>query len=253
MIKLVVVDLDGTLLRSDKSVSSETIEVLAQCREHGIKVAIATARPIRTANAVVAGIEFDGRIYHNGANVYARDELLYKCGIDFETAQRILLALSCDFPERLISTEIGDVNYTNQNLMESWARTHFVVTDFTDLPRETADKVLVEWLPGDDLAMYEKYLTDELYVESSANTIAMIMNKNATKLNAISLLCEHFWIGLHEAVAFGDDVNDLEMLRECGVGVAVANALDEVKAAANEVCGANDDDGVAEWLRRNLL
>ena len=253
MIKLVVVDLDCTLLRTDKTASIGTAEVLARCRARGIKVAFATARPIRTTNEVVGTIEFDARIFHNGANVYAGEELLFKCGIDIEVAQAMLLELNRDFPERLISVEIDDVNYSNQNVMTEWARSRFVVTDFTDLPRRTADKVLVEWLRDDDLAVFEGYIADELYVENSEGKIALIMNKNATKLRAVALIAEHFGIELSEVVAFGDDVNDIEMLRNCGCGVAMANALDEVKAVADEICGSNDEDGVAEWLRRKVL
>ncbi|MGN1069080.1 MAG: HAD hydrolase family protein [Candidatus Fimadaptatus sp.] len=60
-------------------------------------------------------------------------------------------------------------------------------------------------------------------------------------------------IPLERVAAFGDDVNDVEMLRACGVGVAVANALSDVKSAANCICGANDDDGMARWLAENAL
>ena len=167
MVELVVVDLDRTLLRTDKTVSTATAVVLTQCRSRGIRLAFATARPIRTADKVVAGIVFDAQIYHNGANVYAGDELLMKCGIDYETAHAMLLELNRDFPKRLISVEIDDVNYSNQNVMAEWARERFVVTDFTDLPLRTADKVLVEWLPGDNLATFERYMTAGLYVENS--------------------------------------------------------------------------------------
>ena len=55
-----------------------------------------------------------------------------------------------------------------------------------------------------------------------------------------------------EVVAFGDDLNDVDMLRGCGTGVAMANALDEVKLAADEVCGGNDEDGVAKWIEANM-
>ena len=53
--------------------------------------------------------------------------------------------------------------------------------------------------------------------------------------------------------AFGDDYNDVEMLRECGIGVAVANAIDEAKAAADYICGDCDDDGTARWLEEHVL
>ena len=54
-------------------------------------------------------------------------------------------------------------------------------------------------------------------------------------------------------VAFGDDINDLEMVKNCGIGVAVENAIDDVKAAAKYICGTNDNDGVAKWLEEHIL
>lgn len=53
--------------------------------------------------------------------------------------------------------------------------------------------------------------------------------------------------------AFGDDMNDLEMVRNCGIGVAVRNAVEEVKRSADYICGSNDDDGVAKWIEEFIL
>jgi len=58
---------------------------------------------------------------------------------------------------------------------------------------------------------------------------------------------------MSEVIAFGDDNNDIEMLRECGTGVAVANAIDECKSSADHICGSCDDDGLAKWLEENVL
>ena len=64
---------------------------------------------------------------------------------------------------------------------------------------------------------------------------------------------EQFNVSLNEVAAFGDDRNDIEMLRICGIKVAVTNALDEVKAVADYVCGDCDEDGVAKWLEEYVL
>ena len=81
----------------------------------------------------------------------------------------------------------------------------------------------------------------------------MVMNKNARKRNPIRDIAYYFGLSLDEVAAFGDDYNDIEMLRDCGIGIAVANAIDEVKAAADYVCDSNDNDGVAKWLEENVL
>ena len=73
------------------------------------------------------------------------------------------------------------------------------------------------------------------------------------KTTAIKALAETSGISLEDTVAFGDDLNDIEMLRLCGMGVAVANAIPEVREAAGEITLSNDEDGVAEWLAGHCL
>jgi hydroxymethylpyrimidine pyrophosphatase-like HAD family hydrolase len=79
------------------------------------------------------------------------------------------------------------------------------------------------------------------------------MNRNATKLNAIKTLTDHWGISLDDVAAFGDDRNDVEMLKECGVGVAVGNAIQEAVNAADAITDTNDNDGVARYIEANLL
>ena len=77
-------------------------------------------------------------------------------------------------------------------------------------------------------------------------------NKNATKWQAIMAVAAHLQIGTENIAAFGDDMNDVEMLEKCGIGVAMDNGVDQAKAVANFVCASNDDDGIAQWIEENL-
>ena len=83
--------------------------------------------------------------------------------------------------------------------------------------------------------------------------LAMIMNKDATKSKAVAALAAHWGITKSEIAAFGDDLNDIDLLNHVGISVAMANALNDVKAAADHLCDTNDNDGVAKWLEENLL
>ncbi|RIK43550.1 MAG: Cof-type HAD-IIB family hydrolase, partial [Chloroflexi bacterium] len=74
----------------------------------------------------------------------------------------------------------------------------------------------------------------------------------ANKAAALAVLMADWGVPLAQVVAFGDDTNDIEMLQECGLGVAVANAADEVKQVADEITATNDEDGVAIVLERLL-
>lgn len=78
-------------------------------------------------------------------------------------------------------------------------------------------------------------------------------NRDAVKWNAIKSVAEYFNINTESFVAFGDDYNDLEMLKKCGIGVAVNNAIDIVRFAAKYICDSNDNDGVAKWIEEYVL
>ena len=76
--------------------------------------------------------------------------------------------------------------------------------------------------------------------------------KNATKERAIENLCSYLNLPAEKIVAFGDDFNDIGMLKLCGKGVAMGNAISEVKSVADEICLSNEEDGVARWIEEHL-
>ena len=96
-------------------------------------------------------------------------------------------------------------------------------------------------------------LPKSLALEVSEGTLAMIQPKGVDKGSGLRGLCQTLDIPLDAVVGFGDDRNDIPLLSACGWGVAVANALPEVKNAAREVCPSNEEDGVARWLEAHLL
>ncbi|HEY8349368.1 MAG TPA: HAD hydrolase family protein [Clostridia bacterium] len=77
--------------------------------------------------------------------------------------------------------------------------------------------------------------------------------RSVSKWNAVRTVAGYYGIDTDMIAAFGDDMNDLEMVRNCGTGVAVRNAVEEVKRAADYICGSNDDDGVAKWIEEFIL
>jgi len=260
MIKMIVTDLDRTLLHTDKTISAYTAAVFARCRGRGIKIAFATARPKRAVMHFCDIIPIDALILHNGALVYVGGERVVHHGIMPDVRDGIMQAISRDMPEAFMSVEIDDLLHVNFDVPDEWRDVAFKKTALIDLPDRPADKIIVgSALFGHAAALnkeqLQKYIPAELYVESSSDQppIEMIMNCHATKWNAVQTIAAHFCIKTAEIVAFGDDFNDILMLQGCGVGVAVANAIDEAKAAADHICGANDENGVARWLEEHVL
>ena len=217
-IKMIVTDLDGTLLRTDKTVSERNRLALSHCRELGIKVVFATGRSYRTK--IVPQDWFDGYIRSNGAYAYADDIEVYHSGISEEVMHYILDA--CNL--RHIAAE----------------------------PRAKADIVLRDLLP-EDAEYVNSILPADLYLIVLKDKLGQIMHVDATKGKAAEALARHFGINQSDVVAFGDDLNDKDLLSWASIGVAMGNALDEVKAVADFICDTNDNDGVAKWLEENIL
>ena len=93
----------------------------------------------------------------------------------------------------------------------------------------------------------------DVYSTVADRTLIQFMSRNATKWNGIRRVLQEDRIPAEEAICFGDDNDDIEPIRMCGRGVAVSNALEDVKCAADDIAGSNDDDGVAKYLAGLML
>lgn len=250
-IKMVVTDLDGTLLKDDKSISTYTQNVIKQLRNSGILFVVATARPIRAVKEFLPWVNYDAAIFHNGAVVMDHETLLKNLGI--KNPRKIVNSILADNPNYKIAVESNDVMYSNFNAGEIWPGIDYIKTsDFKELEHTYAEKVIVDAHSMEELDKLMKYIADDMYLLPSENRIITIHNIQSTKMNGIKTLAERYGIFPSQIVAFGDDYNDIDMLSSCGIGVAVENALPEVKKAAKEITESNEQDGVAKWLERFL-
>jgi len=252
-IRMIVSDLDSTYLKNNKTISDYTKQITEECRKQGIIFVVATARPVRAVRNSIPNIDFDGAVYHNGAVVHFADQLIANIGIKPETASKILQSINKDYRGIKLAVEIEEHIYSNFDVSYYWDGISFTLTDFTDLPLKYADKIMIEASHIEELDQYEKYLNEELYIQMSENTLGIVMNKNASKINGIKMIYEKIEIPLSHVVSFGDDHNDVSMLRECGIGVAMGNAIREAKEAADYICDTNDQDGLAKWIEANIL
>lgn len=248
---MIVTDLDGTLLRKDKTISVYTEKVLERLKEQGIIFAVATARPIRAVREMLPFVKYDVGIFHNGAVILDGEKRFASIGVENPT--ELIADVLKENPECPIAAEVNDGLYANFDVGRIWPGIPYVHTDdFHELEGLTADKLIIEVKSLEQMNRFQKYLSDDLYLQLSEYTIAMIMSKQATKVNAIRLIAEKYGIAMEEIVAFGDDYNDVDMLKGCGIGVAMSNALEVVKCEADEICASNEEDGVARWLENRL-
>ncbi len=252
-IKLIASDLDRTLLRHDESLSPYTRAVLARCREKGVLFFVATARPPRALENLIGGLTYDGALCHNGGVVVLNGEIVWEHGIAPDVALHLLRRLQREFPQATISAEIGGELYANFGADKLWFGTPYHFTDFSVFPDKPAEKLMLGLQFPEQVKEVDACLPEGLYCQVSDNKIIMIQPKGVEKGKALNAICERLGISAAQTVGFGDDWNDISLLQACGVGVAVGNALPEVKKAADEICASNEEDGPARWLEEHLL
>ena len=253
MVKMIVTDLDNTLLKTDKTISDYTKSVLERCRNIGIKVVYATARG-GSAEQLLQNALFDGRITMNGAIAKIDDKIVYSRLIPYSSARPLLI--TCHNRGLKTAVETSNKYYTNFNITDEWADiTNFEITDFTAL-NMTIEKIFFVGLSPEDEDYINSILPDMLYLKmartSEKNGFGMAMHCDATKASASAELARIWGITQLEIAAFGDDLNDIDLLRYCGTGVVVENGLEEAKAAADEICGSNENDVIARWLEDRI-
>lgn len=254
-VKAIIVDLDRTLLHTDKTISEYTLQVLQQCRAQGILLMAATARPERSILDYHKQIHFDAVTVMNGAGVIlpgqeATGQNMAGYPLEKESAETILERL-CAMQSIILSVEMGDDVYANVEIPEWEAK---VFTDFPKLPAEgPLYKILVSRENENIGPLVEQLLTEDTYCTVAGNNLVQIMNKQATKWNGIQKMLSACGISPENVVYFGDDNDDIEPLKNCGIGVAVANAIDAVKEVADEITESNDEDGVAKWIERRIV
>ena len=253
MIKMIVTDLDGTLLRRDKSISDYTATILNRCKRNGIKVVYATARPERATRQFHEKIVPDYVIADNGATINHGDSVIHNLLIPSTMRDELLNLFLAAEAVKLIAVEAGNCVFTNYNGPPWDIGWNIIYNDFSAGIEADTSKLSVECENIDFLSGVMRTYPELHLYSNSGESWHQIMCKDATKTNAIRCISKMLGFTLGEIVAFGDDYNDVEMLKQCGVGVAMANAIDETKAAADYICGMNDKDGVAKWLEENAM
>ncbi|MCL2663324.1 MAG: HAD family hydrolase [Oscillospiraceae bacterium] len=249
MIKMLVFDLDDTLLRSDKTVSEYTVSVLKKCRSLGIKVIYATGRGC-TLDIVPQEV-FDGYVRNGGAAAFAGNVQVYEKLISTEKARDLLIA--CDNAGIKIAAQDENRHYSNFNVDEIWSWIkYYTIVDFNALDIN-AEKMYALPETQQDVDIIKSNLPDWINLIIARDELAMFMHREANKSSAVSALAEYWGIENFEIMAFGDDLNDIDLLEFCGIGVAMGSALDEVKAVADYICDTNENDGAAKWVEEHVL
>ena len=268
-IRIIALDLDGTLLDSDKNLSEANRTALAAAAARGILVVPTTGRFFGMMPPAVRDLPFVRyAITVNGAQVYDRetDTAIVREELPLEQALAIMRYLDgFDVIYDCYQDNWGRMTQAMQEKAEEYAQCpHYVkmIREFRkpypDLKEYLAEQrrdVQKIMLFARDPAVRDRILADiqthfdNLAVSTSTFNNLEINTATAHKGRAIERFAAHFGWTLANCMAFGDGLNDLSMVKMAGTGVAMANAAPEVLAAADYVTLSNDDDGVAAALR----
>lgn len=252
-IKLIVTDLDGTLLRDDKSISDYTLSIFQQCKQHGIITAIATARGESNAEQYIKALNPDIIISGGGALIKIGGKEVYRCAFSKEETSKIIeTALRLTDNQCEITVDTYDKHYWNYKnpLPNDWGET--IYTDYSDFDAE-ALKICIETSDESIAEKTASSVNDCSYVKFSESDWYKFSKTSASKGEAVKRMALLTGMSTENIAVFGDDVTDIEMIRLCGIGAAVENAVEEVKIAADFIIGSNEKDGVAEFIEKSLL
>ena len=251
-IKLIALDLDGTLLRSDKTVSDYTINILKQCRERGNKVIYVTMRGATTLPFDTEGL-FDGYIKNGGALAYDGDELVYLRTNTIDELRPTLLACSAAGIRTAVQNHYEKMHYANFDVASVWSYNDYSkIVNFADIDFDIV-KTYVLADTDEDKKIIAAHMPENTHIFLCRDGLTFVYHKDAIKSKATMALAQRWGIKREEIVAFGDDMIDVEFLQKLGIGVAMGNAIDQVKAIADQICDTNDNDGVAKWIEANVL
>ncbi|AHL70939.1 Cof-type HAD-IIB family hydrolase [Bacillus altitudinis MN12] len=258
---LIALDLDGTLLKDDKTISAHTLDVIQKVKDSGHHVCISTGRPFRSSSPYYQQLQLDSPIVNfNGAFVHhPLDEKWgrFHTSLDLQVVKQ-LVDISEEYKVHNVLAEVLDdlyFHYHDEKLIDIFNMNANKVTvgDLRNNLGENVTSVLIH-AKEEDVGAIRSYLTD-VHAEvidhrrwAAPWHVIEIIKTGMNKAVGLQKISDYYGVPQERIVAFGDEDNDLEMLEFAGCGVAMGNGIDAVKRVSNEVTDTNEQDGIAKFL-----
>ncbi len=265
--KLLVLDLDGTLTNSKKEITRHTKETLIKAQEAGLKVVLASGRPTYGVAPLANELElqkYEGYILaYNGGEIidWKTRELMYEKQLDSDLLPYLYrCAKENDFAivtyeNEYVLTEKPDDEYVLKEALLNVMKIK-KVDNFLEAVKHPITKCLIVGEPSRlallEKEMYEK-LKDRMGVFRSEPYFLELVPKGIDKAQSLSVLLEEIGMTKNKMIAIGDGFNDLSMIQYAGLGIAMENAQDVVKQAADFITLSNEEDGVAYAVEKFYL
>ncbi|WP_445491958.1 Cof-type HAD-IIB family hydrolase [Niallia sp. 03133] len=272
MYKLIFSDIDGTLLNSKHQISKETKDSLKILEKIGIPFVLVSARmpegilllqePLKINEPIIC---FSGALLLGAEQTNGEREIMYEVTMEEQDIRGIHSLIVSQFSSICFTLYSKD-DWFVESLHDEWVEQEKDITgifpklfDLQHTSCPNVYKILCMGAPSsiDSLERELKNHYPELSIYKSKSTYLEIMAANVKKSFAIAVLANKLGIKQQEIMAFGDNYNDIDMLEYAGMGVAMENAPQLVKDAADMVAKSNDEDGVAEvinhyWVKKKV-
>ncbi len=261
-IKLILMDMDGTLLNSAGKIPEGNKRALRAASEAGVRTTIVTGRMLRATTRVAGELELNAPLVtYNGALITDSKPPYKIKSHNFlldENSKNIISML------RRFDTHINA--YIDDNLfvekdspqIKEYSRTrnaeYRIVDDFNTLPELNCTKLLIIEDRPEIMNEIKNFLLAESGAEifQSAPNFCEVLPKDVNKGTALEFLADYYGIRTSQVMAIGDQENDIPMIQKAGVGVAMGNSRAETVQAADETTLTNDESGVAAAIARHL-
>lgn len=254
-VKIIFFDIDGTLIdMTKKAISDKTVETLLRLKENGVKICIATGRAPGSVPKF-DGVDFDAFLTFNGSYCFNSSDVILSTPIPKVDVEKMIEnATKINRPVSIAGKDRVVANGTDKDLSDyfGFAKQEVPVSDDFD---EVLKGEIYQMMMGGRKDEYDDILKDVENARITAwwDRAVDIIPVNGGKGKGIEAILEYYGIDRSESMAFGDGGNDIEMLQTVGTGVAMGNALDNVKAIADEICGTSAEDGIYHYCLENGL
>lgn len=244
--KLVALDMDGTLLNEQSEISSENAEWIRRALDAGVIVSFSTGRGFQSALPYAEQLKLDTpMITVNGSEIWHKPHVLHKRTLLSPVYVKRMHELALAHGEPWFWAYTTDTVYNKENWIrpaDDYEAYHWLKFGYYTEDDKARNEILAEvqsW--------------DALEITNSSPWNLEMNPKGVSKASALHELCKLLGIEMSSVVAVGDSLNDIAAIREAGLGVAMGNAQQAVKDAADAVTLTNDEHGVAEVIKRYVL
>lgn len=264
-IQIVFSDIDGTFLTNDHKVTEKTAAAVKSLLSKKIPFVLVSARMPEAIYPITEkiGVKIPIISYSGGLVLTEDEKILYDKKILAEDTKNVLQEISARWSDITVNYYSGRKWFVRDNSDKRVVR-EMNITSATAENANFENLLEKNILPNKILIMTEPPICEEmekelgkkfenLNVVRSSKILLEIMDKTVTKAEGIEILLKHYNFSAENSVAFGDNYNDVEMLKFVGCGVAMGNAPDDVKKIAKEITNSNEEDGIYNFLARKNL